>query len=302
MNTSAANERCKVAIVAEGGGQRGIYTAGVLDAFQKADFNPFDLGIGVSAGAQNLLAFFLQQPGYARRAITELTSRPGFLVPYRGLTSRSIMDLDGYFETSVSDPEYRLPYQDFASVVRQQQIQFVAPDRETLNAIYLEPDETNVLACVKASSAVPFLYKSGVRVGQQWLMDGGVADPLPVLQAYKLGARHIVLVRTVPVLASDELETPWRRWLEHTRPLPIKTTQLLRMLECHEQALKAALDFMRHPPDDVKLHVIAPLLPLQSQVLASRSEHLQADYLQGLMHGQRAIDELATWLLDDQMA
>ena len=31
------------AIVAEGGGQRGIYTAGVLDAFLSAGFNPFEL-------------------------------------------------------------------------------------------------------------------------------------------------------------------------------------------------------------------------------------------------------------------
>ncbi|CAH1520678.1 hypothetical protein THF1D04_10359 [Vibrio owensii] len=33
----------KIALVTEGGGQRGIFTAGVLDAFLHADFNPFDL-------------------------------------------------------------------------------------------------------------------------------------------------------------------------------------------------------------------------------------------------------------------
>jgi len=47
------------AIIAEGGGQRGIYTAGVLDAFMQFGFNPFTMGIGVSAGAQNLLCYFL---------------------------------------------------------------------------------------------------------------------------------------------------------------------------------------------------------------------------------------------------
>ena len=57
------------AIIAEGGGQRGIYTAGVLDAFLHFGFNPFTMGIGVSAGAQNLFSYFLEQPGYARRAI-----------------------------------------------------------------------------------------------------------------------------------------------------------------------------------------------------------------------------------------
>ncbi len=41
----------KIALVTEGGGQRGIFTAGVLDAFLRADFNPFDLLIGTSAGS-----------------------------------------------------------------------------------------------------------------------------------------------------------------------------------------------------------------------------------------------------------
>lgn len=53
----------KMALVCEGGGQRGIFTAGVLDEFQRARFNPFDLMIGTSAGAQNLSAFICGQPG-----------------------------------------------------------------------------------------------------------------------------------------------------------------------------------------------------------------------------------------------
>jgi len=59
-----------VAVVAEGGGQRGIFTAGVLDAFLDQQFNPFELGLGVSAGAQNLLSYFLGEKGYARRVIS----------------------------------------------------------------------------------------------------------------------------------------------------------------------------------------------------------------------------------------
>lgn len=40
---------------------KGIYTAGILDAFHKADFNPFDLYLGVSAGACNLSTFIAGQ-------------------------------------------------------------------------------------------------------------------------------------------------------------------------------------------------------------------------------------------------
>lgn len=40
----------RIALVCEGGGQRGIFTAGVLDEFMRAQFNPFDLYLGTSAG------------------------------------------------------------------------------------------------------------------------------------------------------------------------------------------------------------------------------------------------------------
>ena len=43
----------QLALVCEGGGQRGIFTAGVLDEFMRAQFNPFDLYFGTSAGAQD---------------------------------------------------------------------------------------------------------------------------------------------------------------------------------------------------------------------------------------------------------
>ncbi len=293
-----------IAIVAEGGGQRGIYTAGVLDAFLEKDFNPFDLGVGVSAGAQNLLAYFLEQSGYAKRAIVELTNRPDFLVPYRWLASRSIIDLDSYFETSLKDPEYMLPYQNIATVAHQRRLQFVATDGETLDAVYLEPDETTVLDYVKASSAVPFLYRAGVTINDRMLVDGGVADPVPVQHAYKQGARNIVLVRTAPVLAFDEFERPWRRRLEHARRLPVKPALVVRMLERHEQAIQEALHFMRHPPEDLRLHVIAPPIALKSQMFASRSEDLIHDYQQGRDHGQRAVGELEIWLheLTDDVA
>ena len=51
----------QLALVCEGGGQRGIFTAGVLDEFMRAQFNPFDLYFGTSAGAQNLSAYVCNQ-------------------------------------------------------------------------------------------------------------------------------------------------------------------------------------------------------------------------------------------------
>ena len=285
----------ETAIVAEGGGQRGIYTAGVLDAFLAEQFNPFDMGCGVSAGAQNLLTYYLEQPGYAKRAIAELTAAPDFLVPYRWMAARSIIDLDGYFERTVRDPDYRLPYQHIGDVQRRRRLQFVATDRDSLEPVYLEPDESSVVSYLKASSAVPFLYKEGVSFGGRRLVDGGVADPLPVKHMYRQGCRRIVLIRTVHKNSVDSYQL-WRRRFEKARKLPAAPTKLLDMLGRHETAMHEASVFIDNPPQDLELILIQPQTPLRSQVFGSRSDALLSDYEQGRREGHSIVKELRHWL------
>ena len=286
----------KTAIVAEGGGQRGIYTAGVLDAFLAARFDPFDEGIGVSAGAQNLLTYFLEQPGYARRAIAELTAAPDFFVPYRWFGARGMLDLDGYFERTLRDPDYLLPYQRFEELRGQRRLVFVATDRESLEPVYLEPDAGSAMAWMKASSAVPFLYRSGVPFGDRCLVDGGVADPLPVRYAYARGARRILVVRTVGEAGGGGAD--WRQPFARMGRAGALPVAMRRMLECHEAACRDAEAFMSTPPDDLELVQLRPRSPLESQLFGSRSESLVADHRAGLVDGERTRVELARWAVD----
>lgn len=279
----------KIAIVAEGGGQRGIYTAGVLDAFLERSFNPFDLGIGVSAGAQNLLSYFLEQPDYARRAVTELTSRDDFLVLSRFFTAHSILDLDGYFDSSVHHPEYTLPYRQISRVRQHRQLLFVATDSASLSPIYLEPNENNIVNCLKASSAVPFLYRNGVNIDRRVLIDGGVAEPLPIQHAYDLGARYIVVIRTECMASSQPCAEPWGGWLRRISRLPLRSNRILQMLYQRHKAMVESSRFLCNPPLDLNVHIIAPDSPLKSQTFSSKPDCLAADYQQGLNHGRRAL-------------
>lgn len=286
------------AIIAEGGGQRGIYTAGVLDAFLHVGFNPFTLGIGVSAGAQNLLSYFLDQPGYARRAIEDLTRAPGFFVPYRWVGDRGIIDLDGYFARSLNDPDYLLPYQRINKVQAQRRLYFVATDMDSLEPVYLEPDESNVVKYLKASSAVPFLYKPGVSFGGRTLLDGGIADPIPIKRAMGLGAKRMILIRT----SSQSTEPGWRNRLEQFRKLRALPAQMIRMLECHEQAEREAEYFIDHHDEDIEVVTVRPEIPLKSQLFGSRSDDLVTDYKIGWYDGAKTIAGLGHWQTAEQPA
>lgn len=283
----------KVAIVAEGGGQRGIYTAGVLDSFLDRKFNPFQIGLGVSAGAQNLLTYFMGERGYAKRAISELTAAPGFFVPYRWLGARGVIDLDHYFDQTILDPEYRLPYQHISQVQKNRQLIFVATNRQTLAPAYLEPDKHTVIDYLKASSAVPFLYRAPVTVRQQQLVDGGVADPLPVLKAIEMGARQIVVIRTVG------LETEQSSWRQRIDALPMRRALpklLLHMLETHEDAYTQAINAIKSPPAGVNIISIAPKQPLHSLAFGSSSEAMVRDYAVGCSDGLDAIERVGQLL------
>ena len=281
------------AIVAEGGGQRGIYTAGVLDAFLNTGFNPFEVALGASAGAQNLSSYFISLPGYAKRAIAELTVSPDFMVPYRWLGKRGVLDLDMYFSRIVDDPVYRLPCDEIDRLSENRRLIMVATSKSDLSATYLEPDSSNLLVHMKASSAIPFLYKGGVPVGKQILVDGGVADPLPVKKAYELGARRILVIRTVP---GEDMTSSWRQRLKTLRLHRAMPSIMSDMLECHEQAYEDAMQFIHNPPEGVEVVQIAPEGPLQSQVVGSRSEALMADYAYGCKAGSEMLEKLHDWL------
>ena len=92
----------RIALVCEGGGQRGIFTAGVLDEFMRAQFNPFDLYLGTSAGAQNLSAFICNQPGYARKVIMRYTTKREFFDPLRFVRGGNLIDLDWLVQATAS--------------------------------------------------------------------------------------------------------------------------------------------------------------------------------------------------------
>ena len=280
------------AVIAEGGGQRGIYTAGVLDAFQEARFDPFGQAWGVSAGAQNLLAFCLRRRGYARRAIAELTAADDFYVPYRWVGAKSVIDLDGYFEHTLTHPDYLLAYADLARFAGGRRIVFVATDRDSLEPRYLEPGPDDALACMKASSAVPLLYRSGVALGGEVLIDGGVADPIPIVRALDSGARRVLVVRTTSPAADA---SSWSGRLARFRRAGALPATVERLLERHERAHARAVEALAAPPAGVELVQVAPSRPLESRVFGSRSEALARDYATGLEDGARAAAELAPW-------
>lgn len=281
------------ALVVEGGGQRGIFTAGILDSWLAHDFNPFALLIGTSAGAQNLSAYLTQQSGYAKRSIMQLSKHPEFFNMKRSFLGGHTVDLDWYFNKA-QEPEYQLNLNCAQAQLQHRQLLFSATNTNGFRPALLEPTADSWLIMLKASSALPYLYKKGVAIDGNYYVDGGVALPIPIQEAYQRGAKKIIVIRTVPT--DQSAHSPWahkiKSWVCKTQRCP----RVLDLITGHENAYSEAVDFIHQPPADTQIIEIAPANKLSSRLLGSSDQALAADYQMGYEIGTRFLESQSAQL------
>lgn len=272
----------KLALVCEGGGQRGIFTAGVLDEFMRAQFNPFDLFLGTSAGAQNLSAYLCNQPGYARKVIMRYTTTRDFFNPLRFVRGGNLIDLDWLVDATARKMPLAMGYA-AEQFERGKAFYMCACRQDDYTPGYFAPDEKNWLDLIRASSAIPGFYRSGVLLDGINYLDGGVSDAIPVQEAARRGATTIVVIRTVP---SQMYYTPqWfkrmERWLGESSLQP-----LVNVVQHHETSYHAIQQFIEQPPDDLRIFEIYPPKALNSMALGSGLPALREDYKTGRLCGR----------------
>lgn len=284
----------KLGLVCEGGGQRGIFTAGVLDEFMRAGFNPFDIMLGTSAGAQNLSAYICNQQGYARKVITRYTTAREFFDPMRFVRGGNLIDLDWLLEVTAQKMPLAMDYA-LERFALGKELWLCACRGDDYTASYFSPTQTTWLDLIRASSAIPGFYRSGVTLDGISYLDGGVSDPIPVQEAARRGAQTIVVIRTVP---SQMYYTPqWfkrmERWLGESSLQP-----LVNLVQHHEATYRATQQFIETPPGKLRILEIFPPKPLKSMALGSRLPALRDDYKTGRQCGRYFLATVGKLLAD----
>ena len=89
-------------LVLEGGGMRGVFTSGVLDAFMKFNIY-FKYVVAVSAGACNGLSYMSRQPRRARVSNIDLLAKYDYIGIRHLVTQGCIFDPEFLYE--------RFPYE-----------------------------------------------------------------------------------------------------------------------------------------------------------------------------------------------
>lgn len=274
--------RRQTALVVEGGAMRGIFAAGVLDAFLAQGRTAFDHCIGVSAGAVNLAAFLAGQRGRNHSVITDYSCRPEFISLARFVRGGHWLDLDWLWAITIR--ECRLDLARFAA--NPVPLTVVATRVSDGQAAYLKGNAAELEQQIKASCSVPLVYRDFVRISGEAMTDGGVADSIPVRHAYEQGARDITVVLSRPF--GYRKRAPRMPALH--RYLLRETPALARASLSRHQSYNDAIDFIRQPPADCRIRVIVPPAGFRVGRMTTDKGRLEQGYQMGW---QAALDYLA---------
>lgn len=180
-------------LVLEGGGMRGVFTSGVLDAFMKYGVE-FPYVVAVSAGACNGMSYVSRQPRRARMSNIDMLEKYDYIGLRHLLRKGCIFDPDLLYDEL---PHKLLPF-DFDTFFGSPTVyEMVTTNCLTGQAEYLSEryDRQRALDIVQASSSLPYVSKM-VTVDGVPMLDGGIVDSIPVERAISQGYGRNVVVLT----------------------------------------------------------------------------------------------------------
>ncbi|MBR4462753.1 MAG: patatin family protein [Erysipelotrichaceae bacterium] len=181
----------KTALVLEGGGLRGIFTAGVVDCLLDNKIF-FDYVIGVSAGACNMFAYIGEQKRYIKKCMIQKNPFESFYGVPQAIESHRLVDLDKVFDEYTES--YGFDFDRFIS--SRTKWEMVVSNMRTGQAEYLHSDDIERAKLIgKASCSLPIITPP-VKIDDDMYLDGGILDSIPVQRALDLGYDRILVVLT----------------------------------------------------------------------------------------------------------
>ena len=268
-------------LVLEGGGMRGVFTSGVLDALMKHEVY-FPYVVAVSAGACNGLSYMSRQPRRARYSNIDMLKKYDYISLKSLLMKGSIFDPDILYQRF---PNEIVPF-DYDTYARNPAtFEMVTTNCKTGRAMYLSErnDHQRLTQIAKASSSLPFVAQVTTVDGIP-MLDGGIVDSIPIVRAIDTGHQENVVVLTRNRgyrSAEPDIKIPKLFYGEYPR---------LRVALSHRTAeYNRQLELIELMEDWGEVIVIRPERPLEVGRICRDVEKLESLYEEGYRLGERFI-------------
>ncbi|PGZ95300.1 patatin family protein [Bacillus pseudomycoides] len=276
-------------LVLEGGGMRGVYTAGVLEYFMENDLY-FPYVIGVSAGACNAASYLSRQKERNKTVNIEYVTHPRYLSYKNFWKKRQLFDMDFIFHEI---PTQHVPF-DFETYFNNEQRFLVGTtDCETGQPTYFEKGRTQkeALTLLQASSSLPFVAPV-VEFGGKKLLDGGISDPIPVRKAQVDGYQKSVVVLTRNKgYAKKKSKFGWIATKFYKKYPNLVNTMLTRY-----EVYNETLHYIEKEEAAGNVFVIRPTDQLEVDRMEKNPEKLQRLYEQGFKDAEKMHEGLLQFL------
>ena len=257
-------------LILEGGGMRGVYTAGVLDAFLDAGIE-FSSVYGVSAGSCHACSYLSKQRGRAFRVNVDYLDDPNYCGAKTFLKTGNVFGPEMLYEQI---PDVLDPFDHQAFLNYPGKFYAVVTDVET-----------------GAASSLPLVSKTIVVKGHK-LLDGGIADSIPIRKSIEDGNE-----KNVVILTRDH---GYRKAPNKLMPIMRlrypKYKEFLHAMETRHVRYNETIDFLEEQEKEGKVFIIRPEAKVEVGRIEKDKAKLTVLYKQGLHDGEKAIEAMKEYL------
>lgn len=187
-----------IALVLEGGGMRGAYSAGVLDVMLDNGLK-FGGYAGTSAGATHLCNYLSEQRERNKRLDTIHSASKRYMSVGNWIRTGDFFEVEYCYKILPKEVD-PFDYDKFNENALESDFYSVATNLETGLAEYLLTKDVkngDGLECVRASASLPLMSRIVECRGMK-LLDGGIGDSIPFAGMEKRGFRKQVVILTQP--------------------------------------------------------------------------------------------------------
>lgn len=281
-------------LILEGGGMRGVYTAGVLDFFLEKEVE-FSSVYGVSAGACNMASYLAKQKERGRDVMIDYLGDKRYLGLYSLVTTGDLFGVDMIYDLV---PNYLNPIDRETYRAYTGKAYAVVANIETGKAEYLQvKDPVEDVEYIRASSSLPLVSKN-VKIGDSLYLDGGIVDSIPIRKSEKDGNIKNVVVMTKAIGYSRKPES--KKNLALLKARYINYPNVYELMKRRHQAYNNALYYIETKEKAGELIIIRPTADLEIGRIEKDRDKLMALYELGYNDAKAKYEEMIKYLSSEK--
>ena len=275
-------------LVVEGGGMRGVYTAGVLDYFMEKNLY-FDDCYGVSAGACHISSYVSKQIGRSMKVTLDYINDKRYCSINSLIKTGDMFGVEMLYDIIPNKLEL-YDYETFNKF--KGNFYSVVTNCKTGKAEYIKiKDMKKDIIAVRASSSLPLLSRIVEINGKEYL-DGGITDSIPIKKSIKDGHK-----KNVVILTRDKTYRKSKpKFLSFFKLKYKKYPNLVKAIENRYKIYNETLDFLEEEKAKNKVFIIQPKLPVKISRIEKDKDKLKELYDQGYEDAKELYEDLMKFL------